>query len=170
MSEKNVLFDHDNYISDEEWAESLTEWFGRPLDEIEDDEKWEYLARVEEDDYDTVKDEIARAIGGAKLIAQGTAQVWTGSYPGGFIAQDLQDAINHTQGRDYGYIGFYEQDGDLHMTFQHHDGTHDVVLRAITESGQDFIDEHEYDYEMAEWDLEKHLFADEGLSVPISVW
>lgn len=43
------------------------------------------------------------------------------------------------------------------------------MARTITEAGQDFIDEHEYDYEMAEWDMEKRLFDDAAFSEPIRV-
>lgn len=170
MDEKKAIFDHDNYIGGEEWDSELEEWFGRPVDEIDDSEKWAHLAELEESDYDNAKEEISAAIGGRKLVCLGTAEVWTGTKQGGFVAEDLLDAINHLQGRDYGYIGFYEQDGELHIAFQHHDGTHDVVARALTDAGQDFIDEHEYDYDMSEWDMEKRLFDDAALSEPINVW
>lgn len=170
MSDKTVLFDHDNYIDDNEWNEVLIEAFDRPIEEISDDEKWNYLYALEESDYNDIVSELDKAIDGRRLICQGTAQVWNGSAQGSFIAEDLRDAIDHLQGRDSGYIGFYEEDKDLHITFQHHDGTHDVIARVITEAGQDFIDEHEYDYDMSEWDMEKQVFENLELSEPISVW
>lgn len=163
---KRWLFDHWNYLDAEDFREMIEEDFGCPLDEISDDERWQWLSRIEEEDYEEEKSNIQSVIGTDRIIANGTAGLWNGSFEGGFTAANIQDAIDKIRGNTSGDIGFYvDDDGELHMTFAHHDGTHDVTLRTITDAGEEYIDDMEY--ELAEQDIERDVFN--GYSAKIDV-
>lgn len=165
---KRWLFDHWNYLDIEDFRDGVMATYGVEPSELDEDEAWRYLAIVEEQDYEDEKQNIQSVIGDEKIIAYGTAGVWNGSFEGGFIADNLQDAIDKIRGNDYGDIGFYvDDDNELHMTFSHHDGTHDLILHAITDAGYDYIDEMEY--ELAEQDIERDVFRTPEYSMKIDM-
>lgn len=166
---KKWIYDHWNYIDPDEWKDAICDYYEIGIDgygDLSDEEKYRVLAFYEETDYEDEKANIQAVIGDAKVIANGTAGLWNGTFEGGFLADDLQDAIHRISGNTSGDIGFYvDEDGELHMTFSHHDGTHDVVLRAVTSEGCDYIDDMEY--ELAEQDIERDVFN--GYSMKIDV-
>lgn len=169
-NEKKVIFDHWNYIDADDFKESIEEWYGMNFDDISDDDKWRYLSTIEEQDYDCEKESIQSVIGNARLICMGVASVWNGNFAGGFIAENLQDAIGQIAGSSAGDIGFYETNEDgLHMTFTHHDGTHDVCVHAITDAGEQYIEDNEYNYELSDVERDATLFTNEAYSSKIYV-
>lgn len=169
MSNKTI-FDHWDYVDPDDWREEIEESFGEDYENAPDDYKYSVLACYEESDYEDVKNNIAELVDGRKIIAVGSAECWNGTFEGGFIADSVQDAVDKMRGRDFGDIGFYEDtDGELHMTFNHHDGTNDVILRAITSEGCEFIYDNEYDYDapLDEPELHAKIMGDERYSVPL---
>lgn len=175
------IFNHDNYIDFDEWkyefAESMkangiypeTMTPDEIIENATDEEKWQFMSDQEDIDYDNEKDNIQSAIGSRRIIAQGAAQVWNGTFAGGFIADNLQGAIDEIAGRDSGYIGFFvDDDGELEMTFTHHDGTHCVILRAITSAGEEYISDNEYNYDTTDEAIEKEVFSNPAYSEMIT--
>lgn len=168
---KQIIFDHWSYVDPDDWRDTIIDYYedGRFEDDADDDEKWDnitdeekwaFLAEQENIDYDDEKANLQSVIGDARLIVLGTAGLWYGNSEGGFIAQDLQDAIDQLRGRDDGDIGFYEDAEDgLHITFAHHDGTHDVTVKTITDAGERYREDNYYNYDLSQEELERTLFT-----------
>lgn len=180
MSERITIFDYWNYVDPEEWRDEIIDYYddGRfedgadaddKWDSISDDEKWHFLAQEQELIYEDEKANLQSAIGESRLVCQGTAGVWNGTFEGGFIAGDLQDAISQLRGQDYGEIGFYQEDGQLHITFTHHDGTHDIIARTITSAGEEWLADNAYNYDISDWEQEATIFGSDEYSRPISI-
>lgn len=177
-NETKWIFDHWNFVDPDEWKEQICDFYEIDedgYDDLSDKEKYHVLSIYEEDYYEDEKSNIQALIGDNKLLCVGYAELWNGAAPGGYIADNLQDAINQLRGSDYGDIGFYQgnepDDKDLHMTFTHHDGTNDVVVRILTDDGLDLVEEEEYNYDnpMSEPQLHKTLLDTPGFTETITV-
>lgn len=176
---KRWLFDHWNYIDPDEadWREAICQFYGikdSEFDDLTDEQKYACLSEYEENDYEDEKSNIQAVVGDDKILCVGSAQVWNGTLEGGYIAENVQDAIDQLRGRDYGDIGWYEdtEEGQLHMTFTHHDGTNDVIMYRLTSDGWDFAYENEYNYDdpLSDRDLHKALIENPNYTEAIDVY
>lgn len=159
------IFDHWDYVDPDDWADDISEMLAVDWSDLSEDEQWREVADLEEFAYEDVKQDLSEMIGDRKILCVGYADRWNGKVAGGYVADDLQDAIDELRGRDSGDIGWYEdEDGELHMTFTHHDGTSDVIMRAVTVDGSEALydNEHDYDDPMSDREMHAELMEREG--------
>ena len=146
MSGENaeVFFDESSYSSFDEVEEIKRELFSEnadgmyeSLDDVSDEEAWDVLSQYKEDDWEETIRRINKAADRAQaagIIVIGTLGLWDGTARGGFIAEDVDTAINNILSGCEPYK-VYMEDGELHIESMHHDGYNDWTLRALSDDG-----------------------------------
>lgn len=145
-----TLYDRDNYIDEDLFAEEYEAEFGQALSPEE------ALARMSDQDAIDFEDEVlnidARLDGldpGGRILARGSMSRWNGTSSG---YTDLYDSFSDLV-RDTGYDGLFkdceidriwDEDGSLYVRGVHHDGSVTVELRqlspALADRFQDFVE------------------------------
>lgn len=169
---RKTILDHYDYIDPDEFKEEIEDMCDCDYEDVSEDERWRCVYQIEESHYEAEKEMIQAEIGDCQVLCVGYVQLWTGNAPGGFIVDNFQEAIWKMVGNDMGDIGLYQDaDDELHMTFTHHDGTDDVVVRKITREGRGFVNDNYYDYDdpMSDREVHKKLMEDEALSQKITL-
>lgn len=168
--EKKIIFDHCNYVDADDFKEIIEDWYGIDFDNVNDNDKWNCILSLEEQNYEIEKENIQGVIGNSRLICMNIAGKLDSRLAGGFIAEDLQDAIGQISGNGVGDIGFYETDEEgLHMTFTQYDDVHDVCIHAITDAGEQYNADNERNFDISLEEADEILFSDETYSTKIYV-
>lgn len=166
-NEKIILFSHWNYIDPDEWKETIEDWYDEDYDEISDDDKWQYLANEEDTAYEDLKAELEAVVGNHSIVCIGTVGRWDGTYEGGFLAENVQEVFNKVSGRDMGYFDVFIEEGELNVSFTHHDGTNTVVARILTDAGQEYIWSEIDEWEVDTSETHRILFESDEYSSPL---
>lgn len=122
---------------------------------------WDYV----EGDLDAQHDDLVQLL--SKMFDQhtyiivGTCGRWDGRYRRGRIITryaDLSRMLDHLD-----YLRIYEDDnGDLHIDGEHHDGSDDYHIRRLTQQGDELLQENNFETER---ELHYELF--ENYSQPV---
>ena len=107
-----------------------------------ENEIWDEIYRMDELDRDDVFDELKDIFSNGKFIAIGTCGLWTGNYAGGFVFNDFDEMCSYFSGCDY--FKFWDENGHLFVKASHHDGTHYVEVKQLTEKGIKYLENWEY--------------------------
>ena len=79
------------------------------------------------------------------IICVGICGRWNGNFPGGFIAETWEDVMYRFQ--DCGFIKIWDENGHLYLKGTHHDGTHSVEIKLLTEKGKAYNETHWHEYD-----------------------
>lgn len=135
---------YDNYDLDEIYPDEMI----REILDLEDDEElddedaWNWRYTQTEFDWDDALCELKKFFEGKTVGFFGEVGRWNGVCRGGKIGdfeKILYDAIS-----DCDYIKIYDENGHLHLTCSHHDGTNHFEIKIITENGEKYNDNWEY--------------------------
>lgn len=152
-----VIYTDDPYdFNEEEIRQILIE-----TEESEDpsiNECWDWWYEEKDIEWDDVSYEMQRCTG--FFIIVGTLGLWNGNFKGSCLVRgDLLDAIQKCL-EDYNTI--YMHNKQLHVDAIHHDGTNIFVIKKLTERGEKYFEEHEWEYGEAE--MNRRLFTDSHYS------
>ena len=87
------------------------------------------------------------------LIVCGKFGGWNGTFDGGKICDSFSDVMGAVE--DCAYIKLYENKGHLYLRGTHHDGTNEVEIKALSERGREYADNH---WEMDDRTVHKNIW------------
>lgn len=115
-------------------------------EEISDDAIWKERNMLDESDWYQAKYELDEYFKDCKkLIAFGTCGLWHGNYAGGFLFDTFDELIKKI-GKDCDYFKFHDENGHLYMQCSHHDGTHSIEIKELTDRGYDYYNNWELNW------------------------
>lgn len=131
-----VLFDsYNNYDFEEIKAELIAD-----NDEpISDDYVYDLISQYQEDDWDEMMSYLKSVEKYHKWVMLGSAGTWQGSRECGQIYENIDNAMSAIT-KDCGFIKVWSENGHLYVQASHHDGTHNVELKLITDKGWEIYD------------------------------
>lgn len=169
---KNVLFsnyydsDRENYIREwlmESRGEDNPDW--ETLDDIPDEEVWEEMDFNSEIDWEDTQRELRNFFEGKTIIVVGKVGRWNGTFDAGKVISynELYKCWNNCD-----YVEIYDEDGHMHISSSHHDGTNHFEVKVLTEKGVEVFDNWEYDCgklkHLSEQEIHEKLFGNSRYS------
>ena len=152
-----VIYTDDPYdFNEEEIRELLT--YDEEIEDPSEDDCWDWWYTEKDSEWNDVSYEMQRCAG--SFIIVGTLGLWNGNFKGSCLVHgDLLDAI-HKCLEDYNKIYMYNK--QLHVDATHHDGTNRFVIKKLTGKGENYLEEHGWEYDDAE--MNRRLFTDSHYS------
>ena len=95
---------------------------------------WDYISTIERDDWECMLSDLKEIAGSSKIILNGLAGTWQGKIECAQIYNDIEEAIYKIT-KDCDYVKVWSENGHLYIKASHHDGTHNLELKLITEKG-----------------------------------
>lgn len=131
-----VLFNsYDNYDFDEIKA-NIMEDYDEP---ISDNYVYDVMSLYQEEDWDEMMSYLKSIENYHKWVMLGTAGTWQGRREGGQIFENIDKAMFSIT-KDCDYVKVWSENGHLYVQASHHDGTHNVELKLITDKGWETYD------------------------------
>lgn len=164
---------YDNYYSEEAFSAAREELLENDLfmedngyeseDDIPDDEIFDKMQEMQEDDWDMIRDELEKFFGSHpnSYLVRGTVGLWYGNKPAGNIIHSLAE-LSYAW-KDCEYIKLYDVDGHFYIKCSHHDGDNLFEMKMLTERGREYADIRKYDYHDRE--LHDRLWNDSHYTV-----
>lgn len=122
------------------------------------DECWDWWYEEKDIEWNDVSYEMQRCTGSFVIV--GTLGLWNGKFKGScLIRGDLLEAIQKCL-EDYNQIYMYNK--QLHVDAIHHDGINKFVIKKLTKKGEDYFEEHDWEYSNA--DINQILFQNSHYS------
>lgn len=122
---------------------------------------FEWAERVIQDYCDDFFEELPDMV----CILHGTAGTWRGPREGGKIDK-LYNLLVEAQ-EDYNTFELDEKEGIIKVTAIHHDGTNHWEVKALTQKGIDYWQNHSYDDPR---ELHNHILNTKGYTKKIKYW
>lgn len=133
---------YDNY-NGYDFDDIKSEMDGEPNDQ----EVWDEIYELQQLDWDDEKSRLDEVFNDWKgrFIAVGTCGLWHGNYKGGFLFKDFDDLARQLF-KDCEYFKFWDENGHLYVECSHHDGTHSVEIKQLTDKGEEYYDNWDYNW------------------------
>ena len=133
---ERVIYDnYDTFSMYDEAKEHLTNVCD---EEPSDDDIWKYVSVIDADNWENEKENMKQIFDEGNFIAVGTCGSWLGNQPGGFVFNSFDELMNKLV--DCEYFKFWDEDGHFYVNATHHDGTHSLEIRELTEKGMKYHD------------------------------
>lgn len=153
---KVIYTDNPYDFNEEEIREFLT--YDEEIEDPSEDDCWEAWRDQCEIEWDDVSYEAKRVEG--IFIIVGTLGLWNGNFRGSCLVKgDLLDAFSKCL-EDCNRLYMYNK--QLHVEATHHDGTNNFVIKKLTERGENYLEEHGWEYDDAE--MNRRLFTNSHYS------
>ena len=116
-------------------------------DEITDRAIWEERYIQDEIDWEYVRNELISFFKykGNKWMIFGEIGRWDGVYKAGTLFETFEEFF-YDATKDCDYIHFYDENGHLHLTCSHHDGTCYFEIKELTDKGIEYLNNWEDNY------------------------
>ena len=152
-----VIYTDDPYdFNEEEIREFLT--YDDEIEDPSEDDCWEVWRNQCETEWDDVSYEAKKEEG--TFIIVGTLGLWNGNFKGSCLVKgNLLNALSKCL-EDYNRIYMYNK--QLHVDATHHDGTNIFVIKKLTPNGEEYLENHEWEYSDAE--MNRRLFTNSHYS------
>lgn len=141
---KRVIYDnydlYNNYADDAK--ENLAE---DGIENPSDDELWDLINFLDSCDWEEVKEDLDNFFSEGTWIMTGTVGRWNGIYDSGIMFTDFDSAFSMAT-KDCDYISLYDENGHLYLTCSHHDGDNMFEIKRLTEKGEKYFENWEYNY------------------------
>lgn len=156
---------YDNYNKDGLYEEAKEYLIENGNEDPSENEIWNEVYFLEEMYYEDDTYELKKILDNGEFIAVGTCGRWDGNFAGGFIFNSWRD-LTCKLFTDCDYFKFWDENGHLYMQCSHHDGTHSVEIRKLTEKGINRYNNWVYNWsdKTPEREIHKKLFTDSHYS------
>lgn len=136
---QNIVVLFNNYDCDfEEYKKDYIE--NNEIDgDVSDQEIWDYIGDLERMDWDEMMSYLQSVEKYHKWVMLGSAGTWQGSRECGQIFTNIDNAMSAIT-KDCDYVKVWSENGHLYVQASHHDGTHNVELKLITDKGWETYD------------------------------
>jgi len=109
-----------------------------------DEQIWNRIYEDDRWEWDDIFSQLKSFFKNKTLVMAGTVGLWHGRYSGGEIGE-FEDLFYDIT-KDCDYWKFTDSNGHLNLECTHHDGTHYVEFRILTDAGNKFSDNWNYSY------------------------
>lgn len=136
---------YDNYNLEtmyEDAKENIFENTGE--DNPTDDQIWDEIYQMDEWNRDDFRTEMEKILDGSVFLAIGTCGRWNGTFPGGFLFETFNELFDRFS--DCQYFKIWDENGHLFLKGSHHDGTDEVEIKRVTERGENYFANWEYNW------------------------
>lgn len=131
-----VLFDSYNNYDFDEIKANIMEDYDEP---ISDNYVYDVMSIYQEEDWNEMMSYLQSVEKYHKWVMLGSAGTWQGSRECGQIYENIDKAMSAiTQHCEF--IKVWSENGHLYVQASHHDGTHNVELKLITDKGWETYD------------------------------
>ena len=123
------------------------------------------IYEMNQDDWNLEKERMEEVFNsGNKFLAVGTCARWNGNFAGGFVFASFNELMSYL--RDCDYFKFWDENGHFYVNATHHDGTHSLEIKQVTDRGRNYYENWEYKWEdfRTEQEIHKKIFADSHYS------
>lgn len=163
---ETTIFDSDNYVDSDQaridYKDVLEYNYRVPVTDLPDEEIYNYLNHVQEIDWDESTSDLCSYMPNDSLIiSRGSIGRWDGTRYGFELSNGFDDLLHSDIWKDCGTYRIWDDDGKLYMTGHHHDGSVDIEIKALSEAGEQMIED--WYYEDQDYDLNK-IWDDSSLS------
>ena len=137
-----VYFDNYNFEAYEKAAAEQLEDMG--FGNYTDEQIWNVASKFEQGDWDEFNYIINKFIeSGKSFIAVGTCGRWDGNYAGGLIFGHWDD-FKRRVFEDCDYFKIWEEHGHLYVRCSHHDRTHSLEIKELTDKGFEYYENWQF--------------------------
>ena len=151
---------YNNYSLEEMWDDCRSFLIENGNENPSDDEVWEEINFSDACNWEEEKERLEAFFDG-DYIAVGTCGRWDGNHAGGFLFNTLSELLERFS--DCDYIKMWDENGHFFMTGTHHDGTHFVEIKKVTERGKSYYENWNwsgYEDKRTEKDVHAKMFSD----------
>lgn len=128
----------EDYETDDDYEEAVE----RECETMDDWTAWEAVGWYLQNDLDDVICEVGWQVNDRDTVLfTGVCGLWDGPHAGGGTAESFGDALEIIAGRDCEIESVTVENGDVHVTAVHHDGSNTFTVRALTDAGWDALDD-----------------------------
>lgn len=131
-----VLFDSYNNYDFDEIKANIMEDYDEP---ISDNYVYDVMSLYQQEDWEEMMSYLQSVEKYHKWIMLGTAGTWQGRREGGQMYDNIEDAMSSIT-KDCDYVKVWSENGHLYLQASHHDGTHNVELKLMTDKGWETYD------------------------------
>ena len=152
---------YDNYNLDEMYDDCKQYLIDEGIyDDPCDDAVWQEIWATDSFYWEEEESRLKEVFDNGDFIAVGTCGRWDGNFAGGFIFDSFNELMKRF--RDCDYLRFWDENGHFFVRGSHHDGTHSIEIKEITEKGKRYYDNWNYNFnnERTEREVHKRMFND----------
>lgn len=131
-----VLFDSYNNYDFDAIKANIMEDYDEP---ISDNYVYDVMSLYQQEDWEEMMSYLKNVEKYHKWVMIGTAGTWQGRRECGQIYENIDNAISAIT-KDCDYVKVWSENGHLYVQASHHDGTHNVELKLITDKGWETYD------------------------------
>ena len=135
-----VLFDNYNNYDFDEIKANIMEDYDEP---ISDNFVYDVMSLYEKEDWEEMMSYLKSVEKYHKWVMCGTAGTWQGRRECGQIYENIDKAMSAIT-KDCEYVKVWSEKGHLYVQASHHDGTHNLELKLITDKGWETYDNWMY--------------------------
>ncbi len=160
MTEAKVRTIYDNYNLHEMYDEMKEELIVNGNSEPTESQIWDAIHHEDAVNWECEKEMMSEVFNGEnKFIAVGTCGTWQGNFAGGLVFSTLDEFISQVF-KDCDYFKFYDKNGHFYVDASHHDGSHHLEIKQLTESGISYLEnwENNWNDSRNEQYIHKRLF------------
>lgn len=126
-----VLFNsYDNYDFDAIKANIMEDYD----DPISDNYVYDVMSLYQQEDWEEMMSYLQSVEKYHKWVMLGSAGTWQGSRECGQIYDNIEDTMSAIT-KDCDYVKVWSENGHLYVQASHHDGTHNLELKLMTDKG-----------------------------------
>jgi len=130
---------YDNYNLDEMYDDCRQYLIDEGIDDDPpDDAVWQEIWATDSFYWEEEEGKLREVFDNGDFIAVGTCGRWDGTYAGGFVFDNFNSLMGRF--RDCDYIRIWDENGHFYVKGSHHDGTHFVEVKEITDKGNQYYD------------------------------
>ena len=121
---------------------------------------WDEIYEMDAEYWEDEKGNLREIFDNGKFLAVGTCGRWNGNFAGGFIFDSFAGLMSHFS--DCDYIKLRDENGHFYIQGSHHDGTHSVEIKRITQKGNDYYENWNFNWGDKRTEREVHtkMFSD----------
>ena len=162
---KRTIYDHWDIFDDGVQEEAKQSLIDNGNEDPSDSEIWDEVYRYDEFNWDEEKYNLKEVFdNGNKFLAVGTCGLWHGNYDDGFMFDSFDQLMENF--RDCN-LKLWDENGHFFIEGSHHDGTHLVEIKQLTQKGEQYYDNWNWGPSSdtrREFDVYKKLFTDSHYS------
>lgn len=163
---ETTIFDSNDYIDADQartdYGDVLEYNYRIPVADISDEEIYGYLSELESLDWEQCTSDLCSYMPhDSQIISRGSASRWDGISYGFELSNGFDDLLHSDIWKDCETFRIWDEDGSLYMTGHHHDGSVNVEIKALSEAGEQLLED--WYYEDQDYDLNK-IWNDPNLS------
>ena len=133
---------YDNYDIDVYREEAIENLNINNIVNPTEDQIYDEMYEISNEDWELEKVNLEKEFNSGDFLAIGTCGRWDGNRAGGFVFSNFNELMSRL--KDCDYFKFWDENGHFFINATHHDGTHYLEIKRLTEKGKTRYDNWNY--------------------------